>query len=123
MDRASASEAVDSGLIPSRASPITLILAFIASLRDAQLERAVWRTSQQVYLCRWEGTYRHFIAIVAYMFIEHAFLYIILFKCSGIYLIDFSLKIWLLVPKILQIFFLKTLAIFFKFCFFNTCIF
>ena len=34
--RASASEAVDLGLIPSRVKPITLKLLFAASLRDAQ---------------------------------------------------------------------------------------
>ena len=51
--RASASGAVDSGLIPSRIKPMTLKLVFTASLLDAH--RTVWRTSRQVYLsCRWE---------------------------------------------------------------------
>ena len=57
--RASASEVVDSGLIPSRVIPMTLKLVFTASLLDVQHYRAVWRTSRQVYLlCRWEDTQR-----------------------------------------------------------------
>ena len=37
--RASASRAIDSGLIPSRVKPMTLKLVFIASLLDAQHKR------------------------------------------------------------------------------------
>ena len=53
--RASASGAVDLGLIPSLVKPMTLKLVFTASLLDAQHRRTVKRMSWQVYsLRRWE---------------------------------------------------------------------
>ena len=53
--KASASGAVDLGLIPCRVKPMTLKLIFTASLLDAPHYGTVWRTSRQVYLlCRRE---------------------------------------------------------------------
>ena len=53
--RASASGAVDFGLIPSRVKPVTLKLVVTAFLFDVQRKGTVWRTSRQLYLlCRWE---------------------------------------------------------------------
>ena len=46
--RASGSGAVDSGRIPSRVKPMTVILVFTASLLDAQHSGTAWRTSRQV---------------------------------------------------------------------------
>ena len=55
VNRASASEAVDSCLIPSRVKPMTLKLVFTASRLTLSIKRTAWRTSRKVYLlCRWE---------------------------------------------------------------------
>ena len=51
----SASETVDSGLIPSHVKQMTPKLVFTASLLDAQHQRDSVEKSRQVYLlCGWE---------------------------------------------------------------------
>ena len=55
MIRASASGAVDLGLIPSRVKPLTLKLVVTASLLDAQHSRDSMENKPASYLlCRWE---------------------------------------------------------------------
>ena len=55
MVRASASGAVDSGLIPSRVKPMTLKLACTTLCLTFGIKETVWRTNRTIHLlCRWE---------------------------------------------------------------------